>query len=64
MRRFDEETEEKLYMVRQEIAEMNARFERRSELFDSITPILAGLEEEDLKLVLRIVKALERREKA
>lgn len=41
MRRFDEE---KLYIVRQEIAEMNARFERRSELFDSITPILAGLE--------------------
>lgn len=61
MRRFDEE---KLYIVRQEIAEMNARFERRSELFDLITPILAGLEAEDLELVLRIVKALGRREKA
>lgn len=56
MRRFNE----KYFAVCAEIAKMNAEFERRSKLFDSIVEVLAGLKSEDLELVLRIVKALER----
>lgn len=62
MRRFDAEEMEKLREVQEQIAEMNAVFERRSDLFDSIIEVLAGLKVEDLELVLKIVKALRGRE--